>query len=110
VNVALKIGQRLFGAFGPGLSLEQENGQGAEQRQITRRGGVTHGATVLVLSSIPAIVQPIFDAPVIAVLSGLAESGPATQTTALGMVEAVGKLGNGVRPFAAGGDRQDDEG
>jgi hypothetical protein len=55
-------------------------------------------------------VQPIFDAPVIAVLSGLAESGPATQTTALGMVEAVGKLGNGVRPFAAGGDRQDDEG
>ena len=44
------------------------------------------------------------------ILSGLARSGPATQTTALGMVEAVGKLSNGVWPFAAGGDRQGDEG
>ena len=41
---------------------------------------------------------------------GAARSRPAAQAAALGMVEAVGKFGNGVRPFAAGGDRQGDEG
>ena len=66
VNVALKVGQRLFGAFGLGLSLKEENGQGAKQRQMARRSGFTDGATVLVLGPIPAIVLSIFDAPVVA--------------------------------------------
>jgi len=56
----------LFGAFGPELGLEQENGQGAKQRQVARRHGVTHRAKVLVLGPIPAIVLSIFDAPVVA--------------------------------------------
>ena len=66
VNVALKIGQRFLAAFIPGLLLEQENGQRPKQGEITRRSALTHRAAVLVLGTIPAIVLPIFDAPVVA--------------------------------------------
>src|SRR5881396_4440918 len=66
VDVALKIGQRFFTGFAAGLALEQKNGQRAKQGEIARRGGLTHRATVLVLGAIPAIVLPVFDAPVAA--------------------------------------------
>ena len=66
VNVMLEVGQRLSATWALGLGLEQENGQGAEQGKIARGGGTAHRATVLVLSAIPAIVLPIFDAPVVA--------------------------------------------
>ena len=64
VNVALKVGRRVFGAFGLGLGLEPEDGQGPKQGEIARRSGFTYWAAVLVLSAIPAIVLPVFDAPV----------------------------------------------
>ena len=64
VNVTLKVGQCLFAALAPGLPLEQEDGQRPKQGEIARRGGLTHRAAVLVLGTIPAIVLPIFDAPV----------------------------------------------
>ena len=44
------------------------------------------------------------------ILSRLARSRSAAQAAALGMVEAAGKFGNGVRAFAAGGDCHRDEG
>ena len=82
VNVALKVGQRVFAAFGPGLGLEEENGQGPKQGQIARRGGVPHGATVLVLGPIPAVVLSIFDAPVVA--------GQLQQAVRTGLLGSVG--------------------
>jgi hypothetical protein len=66
VNVVLEVRQRLLTPLASGLGLEQENGQGAEQGEIARGGGVVPSATVLVLSAIAAIVLPIFDAPVVA--------------------------------------------
>ena len=44
------------------------------------------------------------------ILSGLARSRSAAQAAALGLIEALSKFGSGVRPFAAGRDRQGAEG
>ena len=64
VNVALEVGQRFLTASTLGLALEQKNGQRPKQGEIARRSGFPHWAAVLVLSAIPAIVLPVFDAPV----------------------------------------------
>ena len=66
MNVRLKIGQRLFAAFAFGLRFEEENGQRTEQGQIARRRRVAHGAAVLVLGTVPAIVLTIFNTPMVA--------------------------------------------
>ena len=63
MNVALIVRQRLFATSGVGLAFEEQNGQRSEQAEIARGGGVAHRAAVLVLGAIPAIVLPIFDAP-----------------------------------------------
>ncbi len=66
VNVRFLIRQGLFTAWALKLRQEQENGQRAKQGQIARRRGVAHGAAVLVLGAISAIVLAIFNAPVVA--------------------------------------------
>ena len=66
VNVVLKVGQRFFAAFALGLPLEQKDSQRPKQGEIACCEGITHWAAVLVLGAIPAIILPIFDAPVAA--------------------------------------------
>jgi len=66
VDVALEVGQGFFTVGALGLALEQENRQRPKQGQVARHRGVTHRAAVLVLGAVPAIVLPIFDAPVVA--------------------------------------------
>ena len=62
-DTALEIGQRFFAALFSFLLLEYEDGQRAKQREIARRDGVTHHATILILGAIPPIVLAVFDAP-----------------------------------------------
>jgi hypothetical protein len=65
-GVPLKVGQGLLGSFTAALGFEQKNGQGAEQGEIACGGGVAHGATILVLGAIAAVVLAVFDGPVTA--------------------------------------------
>ena len=66
VDVALKVGQRFVGAFGLGLALNRKIAKDRNRERLRAARGVTHRAAVLVLGAIPAIVLPIFDAPVVA--------------------------------------------
>ena len=57
LNLALNVGERCFATFAPSLPLEQENGQRPKEGEITRCGGLLHGAAVLILGT----ERPIFD-------------------------------------------------
>jgi len=61
-----EVGEGFLSVFGCGLLLEQKDRQGPEQGKIARGGAIAHRAAVLVLGAIPAIVLPIFDAPMVA--------------------------------------------
>jgi hypothetical protein len=66
MNLALEIGQGLFAVFALGLDFEQEDSQGAKQAEIACGGGIAHGAAILILSAVAAVVLAIFNTPMAA--------------------------------------------
>jgi len=65
-NPAFKIPLGELAASVRAVSLAQEYGQGAKQREVASRVGFAHRTTVFVLGAVAAVMLAIFDAPVIA--------------------------------------------
>jgi len=65
MDVTLEIGQGFFAAFCGGLLFEQEDRQGAEEREVARTVGLVDAAAVLVLSAVATMMLAILNAPMI---------------------------------------------
>src|SRR6266404_7882241 len=65
MDVPLEIGQGFFAAFSGGLLLEQEDGKGAEEREVARTVGLVDAAAVLILGAVSTMMLAILNAPMI---------------------------------------------
>lgn len=80
--MALEVRQRAFTPTPRALAFVEENRQRAKQRQHPRAVGFAHGAAVLVLGAVPAMVLAVLDGPMRArqlqQLGGVGFVGPET--------------------------------
>ena len=65
MDVPLEIGQGFFATFPGGLLLVQEDGKGAQEREVARTVGLLDAAAVLVLGAVSTMMLAILNAPMI---------------------------------------------
>jgi len=66
VIALLKIGEGFFSVLAGALEFKEENRQGTKEGEIACCGGMSDGASVLILSAVPTVVLTILDGPVTA--------------------------------------------